>query len=93
MSTFEFHEPAARAAAKHWKEAANTLNSVAQAAAEITGRPWGGGEIGDAFNEQFEPDRRTVQQQATQQKKTVQSVEPVLTRAANVISEQSRNLT
>lgn len=93
MSTFDFHEPAARAAAEHWKEAADTLRSVADAAAQITDRPWGGGEIGDAFNAQFEPDRRTVQQQSVDQTKTVQSVEPVLTKAANVISEQSRSVT
>ncbi len=93
MSTFDFHEPAARAAATHWLDAANTMKSVADAAAQITDRPWGGGEIGDAFNGPFLRDRSEVQQQATEHTKTVQSVEPVLTKAANVISEQTSNLT
>ena len=93
MSTFDFHEPTARAAAKHWQDAANTLKSVTDAAAQITDRPWGGGEIGDAFNGPFERDRSAVQQQAAEYNTAVGSVEPVLTDAANVISEQTRNLT
>ncbi|TDZ98781.1 hypothetical protein [Mycobacteroides salmoniphilum] len=87
-SKFEFHQGPAEAGAAQWADAAGGASRVASGVSGLTDSPWSSDEIGSAFAEKFDPDRKQVIQNANKLAKQLRTIESNLTGAIKTIVTQ-----
>lgn len=88
----EFNESSARAAAREWAAIGTEAAAIATDAHAITDKPWGDGELGSAFGPNFEDNRTAVQENGDRLADYLESFEPQITEATNLLSGQTSNL-